>query len=319
MTSRNSSNDKEQQNSIEWRLYTNMLTTRLFEEALVRWEHEGKHSAQTFPSKGQEAIAVGTCLALEKGDDVIPSFRTRGAMIAMGVSVAEQIREFFHTPLAAGDARDAPHHASWPERGVMPGSTMIGGHLALAAGIALADQCDRAGNVSVAFFGDGTLGSGDLHETMHIAGMWRLPLILVCENNGWEMATPWSKVRKSRSLIPYAEPFGFVTRNVDGNDALDVYQAARWARGTASKGQPVFLDCFTFRLGLYSSHFGEVRLGIENDMAEWQKRDPLQRLGDWMIANGMAAANDLEELRQGEAKRVEDAFNEVKGEGSKQN
>ena len=241
MTSRNSSNDKDQRSSIEWRLYTNMLTTRLFEEALVRWEHEGKHSAQTFPSKGQEAIAVGTCLALEKGDDVIPSFRTRGAMIAMGVSVVEQLREFFHTPFAVGDARDAPHHASWPERGVMPGSTMIGGHLAMAAGIALADQCNRAGNVSVAFFGDGTLGSGDLYETMHIAGAWNLPLILVCENNGWEMATTWSKVRKTRSLIPYAEPFGFATRNVDGNDALDVYHAARWARATALGGQPVFL------------------------------------------------------------------------------
>ena len=192
MTSRNSSNDKDQRSSIEWRLYTNMLTTRMFEEALVRWEHEGKHSAQTFPSKGQEAIAVGTCLALEKGDDVIPSFRTRGAMIAMGVSVVEQLREFFHTPFAVGDARDAPHHASWPTRGVMPGSTMIGGHLAMAAGIALADQCNRAGNVSVAFFGDGTLGSGDLYETMHIAGAWNLPLILICENNGWEMATAWS-------------------------------------------------------------------------------------------------------------------------------
>jgi TPP-dependent pyruvate/acetoin dehydrogenase alpha subunit len=235
--------------SIEWRLYSHMLTTRIFEEALVRWEHEGKHSAQTFPSKGQEAIAVGTCLALEPGDDVMPSFRTRGAMIAMGVSVVEQIREFFHGPSAVGDARDAPHHAAWPERGVMPGSTMIGGHLAMAAGIALANQCDRAGNVSVAFFGDGTLGSGDLYETMHIAGMWNLPLILVCENNGWEMATPWSKVRKTRSLIPYAEPFGFAARNVDGNDALDVYQAARWARATALSGQPVFLDCFTFRLG----------------------------------------------------------------------
>lgn len=314
MTSRNSSNDKDQRNSIEWRLYTNMLTTRVFEEALVRWEHEGKHSAQTFPSKGQEAIAVGTCLALEKGDDVIPSFRTRGAMIAMGVSVVEQLREFFHTPFAVGDARDAPHHASWPERGVMPGSTMIGGHLAMAAGIALADQCDRAGNVSVAFFGDGTLGSGDLYETMHIAGAWNLPLILVCENNGWEMATAWSKVRKSRSLIPYAEPFGFATRNVDGNDALDVYHAARWARTTALGGQPVFLDCFTFRIGLYSSHFGEVRSSIEAELAEWETRDPLKRLGDWLIEHGAASAQDILKLRQEEEQRIEETFEQVAGE-----
>jgi TPP-dependent pyruvate/acetoin dehydrogenase alpha subunit len=300
--------------SLEWRLYHNMLVTRLFEEALIRWEHQGKIAAQTFPSKGQEAIAVGTCLALEQGDDVIPSFRTRGAMVAMGISVAEQLREFVHSPLAVGDSRDAPHHASWPERGVMPGSTMIGGHLAMAAGIALANQCDRAANVSVAFFGDGTLGSGDLHETMHISGAWKLPLILVCENNGWEMATPWAKVRKQRSLIPYAEPFGFAAREVDGNDALDVYHSARWARSTALSGQPVFLDCITFRLGLYSSHFGEVRQGIEADLAEAERRDPLNRMTEWLIEHGATSAQDLLKLRQEEEQRIEETFAQVAGE-----
>src|SRR5688572_20667350 len=291
-----------------------MLVTRLFEEALIRWEHEGKISAQTFPSKGQEAIAIGCCLALEKGDTVIPSFRTRGAMIGMGVTIAEQLREFVHSSLAAGDSRDAPHHSSWPERGVMPGSTMIGGHLAMAAGLALAMQNEKQGAVSVAFFGDGTLGSGDLHETMHIAGSWNLPLILVCENNGWEMATPWPKVRKTRSLIPYAEPFGFASRNVDGNDALDVYQSTRWARSTALAGQPVFLDCITFRIGLYSSHFGEVRPGIENDLAEWEKRDPLKRMAERLIDDNAATTDDLERLKRNEEKRLEETFNEVLAE-----
>ncbi|HEV8719189.1 MAG TPA: thiamine pyrophosphate-dependent dehydrogenase E1 component subunit alpha [Candidatus Binatia bacterium] len=304
----------DRENSLEWRLYHDMLVTRLFEEALIRWEHEGKISAQTFPSKGQEAIAIGCCLALEKGDTMIPSFRTRGAMIAMGVSITEQLREFVHSPLAAGDSRDAPHHSSWPERGVMPGSTMIGGHLAMAAGLALAMQNEKRGGVSVAFFGDGTLGSGDFHETMHIAGTWKLPLILVCENNGWEMSTPWPKVRKTRSLIPYAEPFGFATRNVDGNDALDVYQAARWARATALSGQPVFLDCFTYRVGLYSSHFGEVRPEIENELAEWAERDPLKRMVDWLIEHGAASTDDLERLRQEEEKRIEEEFKQVAAE-----
>lgn len=314
MTASTMATNIERSNSIEWRLYQSMLTTRLFEEALLRWEHEGKHGAQTFPSKGQEAVAIGTCLALEKGDDVIPSFRTRGAMVAMGISIEEQLREFLRTPLAVGDARDAPHHASWPERGVMPGSTMIGGHLAMAAGIALANQCDRVRNVSVAFFGDGTLGSGDLHETMHIAGAWSLPLILVCENNGWEMATHWSKVRRQRSLIPHAEPFGFASRQVDGNDALDVYHAARWARATALGGQPVFLDCLTFRLGLYSSHFGEVRPGVEKELADAEQRDPLKRLAQWLIDNGLAQADDFERLQRDEERRIEEALITVRSE-----
>jgi TPP-dependent pyruvate/acetoin dehydrogenase alpha subunit len=300
---------------IEWELYRHMLTTRLFEDALVHWEHEGKISAQTFPSKGQEAIAIGCCLALEKGDAVIPSFRTRGAIVGMGVGLDEQIREFLHSPMAAGDSRDAPHHASWPERGVMPGSTMIGGHLAMAAGLALAMQLEGKGEVALAFFGDGTLGSGDLHESMHIAGIWKLPLILVCENNGWEMATPWPKVRKTRSLIPYAEPFGFAARSVDGNDALDVYHSTRWARPTALSGQPVFLDCMTFRAGLYSSHFGEVRPGIEGELAEWEKRDPLNRMREWLIEHEMTSAAALEQLRQEEEQRIEEAFNSVRSEG----
>jgi len=307
--------DVEFEKRIEWRLYGSMLTTRVFEEALLRWEHEGKHAAQSFPSKGQEAIAAGCCAALEKGDDVIPSFRTRGAMIGMGISVEEQIREFLHTPSAAGDSRDAPHHASWPERGVMPGSTMIGGHLAMAAGIALANQCDRAANVAVAFFGDGTLGSGDLYETMHIAGAWKLPLILVCENNGWEMSTPYAKTRQQRSLVPYARPFGLAAREVDGNDALDVYQATRWARAVALNGQPVFLDCLTIRTGLYSSHFGEVRPGIADDLAEWEKRDPLKRMQLWLIENGLATQVDLERLQGEEEQRIEKAFTTVRGEG----
>ena len=299
---------------IELRLYRDMLRTRLFEDALIRWEHEGKIAAQTFPSRGQEAIAIGCCLALEKGDAVIPSFRTRGAMIGMGVSIADQLREFVHSPRAAGDSRDAPHHSSWPELGVMPGSTMIGGHLAMAAGLAWAMQFEKQSAVGVAFFGDGTLGSGDLHETMHMAGAWALPLILVCENNGWEMSTAWSKTRKSRSLIPYAEPFGLAARTVDGNDALEVYHSARWARATALAGQPVFLDCMTFRTGLYSSHFGEVRPGIEADLAEAERRDPLKRMADWLIAHESATADDLEQLRRDEDERLEETFVKVLAE-----
>ena len=305
-------NDRDDR--IEWRLYRKMLLVRLFEDALLRWEHEKKIAAQTFPSKGQEAIAIGCCLALEKGDAVVPSFRTRGAMIGMGVSIADQLREFVHSPLAAGDSRDAPHHSSWPDLGVMPGSTMIGGHLAMGAGLALAMQVDKQDSVGVAFFGDGTLGSGDLHETMHIAGAWGLPLILVCENNGWEMSTSWSKVRSTRSLIPYAEPFGLATRTVDGNDALDVYHSARWARATALAGKAVFLDCITFRTGLYSSHFGEVRPGIDNDLAEAERRDPLKRMADWLIGHGLASAETLERLRREEEQQLEAVFAQVAGE-----
>ena len=196
----------------------------------------------------------------------------------------------------------------------MPGSTMIGGHLAMAAGLAWAMQFEKQSAVSVAFFGDGTLGSGDLHETMHMTGAWGLPLILVCENNGWEMSTTWSKTRKTRSLIPYAEPFGLIGRTVDGNDALDVYHSARWARATALRGKSVFLDCMTFRTGLYSSHFGEVRPGAEADLAAAEQCDPLTRMREWLIAHGLATAKSLDELHVRETQQLAETFENVRSE-----
>jgi pyruvate dehydrogenase E1 component alpha subunit len=115
-------------------------------------------------------------------------------------------------------------------------------------------------------------------------------------------------------LIPYAEPFGFAARTVDGNDALDVYHSARWARATALGGQPVFLDCITFRTGLYSSHFGEVRPGIEDDLTEWATRDPLKRLADWLIQQCMASPGELDRLQREQEKEIDAAFDQVAAE-----
>jgi TPP-dependent pyruvate/acetoin dehydrogenase alpha subunit len=115
-------------------------------------------------------------------------------------------------------------------------------------------------------------------------------------------------------LIPYAEPVGFATRSVDGNDAWDVYHSARWARATALSGRPVFLDCITFRSGTYSSHFGETRPGIEKDLAEWERCDPLKRMAEWLIESGAASLAELERLGEEEEKRILEAFNQVSAE-----
>ena len=148
-------------------------------------------------------------------------------------------------------------------------------------------------------------------QTLHIAGNWRLPLLLVCENNGWEMASSWDNLRKHRSLIPYAEPFGFAARSVDGNDPLDVYHSTRWARETALVGQPVFLDCMTFRIGTYSSHFGETRPDIEREMEKWKARDPIVRMAEWLTSHDLASAGELERFGREEQERIESAFQQV--------
>jgi pyruvate dehydrogenase E1 component alpha subunit len=101
---------------------------------------------------------------------------------------------------------------------------------------------------------------------------------------------------------------------VDGNDAWDVYHSARWARATALAGQPVFLDCITFRSGTYSSHFGETRPGIAKDLSEWERRDPLKTMAAWLIASGATSAAELERVGQEEEKGIMEAFNQVAAE-----
>jgi TPP-dependent pyruvate/acetoin dehydrogenase alpha subunit len=282
---------------LAWLIYRDMLRTRLFEDRCVQCYQEGMVQGAVYPSGGQEAIGVGACHALEKGDWVIPSLRTRGAFFARGLSTVEQFRALLGSPKANNAFREPPHHSSSPEYGLVPGSAMIGGHLPVAAGLALSAKLDKRKAVALAFMGDGTLGAGDFYETANIAAVWKLPLIIVCENNRWQIMVPWYRVRVHEETVEYAQTFGLQARQVDGNDALDVYHSTRWAREQALSGQPVYLDCATFRTAIYSTHFGEPRRKKPPNILEWKKRDPVDRMAEWLLSHGIATTDRLSTLR----------------------
>jgi TPP-dependent pyruvate/acetoin dehydrogenase alpha subunit len=295
-------------------IYRDMLRTRLFEERCIRLFEEGKVKAAVYPSGGQEAIGVGACHALEKGDWVIPSLRTRGAFFARGLSTAEQFRALLGSPKAKNAFREPAHHLSSPELGLVPGSAMIGGHLPVAAGLALSAKLDKRASVAVAFMGDGSLGAGDVYETMNIAAIWKLPLIVVCENNQWQIMVPWTRVRKHQETTRYAEAFGLLARQVDGNDAFDVYHSTRWAREQALSGQPVYLDCATFRTSVYSTHFGEPRRKSPPDVGEWIKRDPIKRMAEWLLSHCLSSSGQIDALQDEVKTEVEESLKIVLNE-----
>ena len=150
------------------------------------------------------------------------------------------------------------------------------------------------------------------HSALTLAAVYNVPVILATVNNHWAISSFSGIAGAERATFAQrAVGYGVAGLRVDGNDALDVYHSARWARVTALGGQPVFLDCLTFRMGLYSSHFGEVRAGIENDFREWEKRDPIVRLEKWLIENNLTTADELARLQREEEQRIEATFLEV--------
>jgi TPP-dependent pyruvate/acetoin dehydrogenase alpha subunit len=294
-------------------LYRVMVRTRLFERFCMRIRAAGEVFGNTYPSLGQEALGAAG-LALAADDVVFPSYRSRPICFGKGASVIAHLRELVGGKGSALGGREVFHHAMFPESGIMPGSSMIGGWVPVAAGHALAQRFDRAEAVTVCCIGDGVLGAGDLHEALNMVGVWKLPFVLLVENNAYQVASRWDMVRTRRALAPYVEPYGFVVRPVDGNDAFDVYQSTLWARRMALAGQPAMLDCHTFRMGGYSSHFTVERKGAEEELAAWGRRDPIDLIATWLTGNAGILPRELDEVSEAEQSAIEDAFATVRAE-----
>jgi pyruvate dehydrogenase E1 component alpha subunit len=288
-----------------------MLRTRLFEEFSMRLKKEGAVLGNTYPCLGQEALGVAA-LALAPGDAVFPSYRSRAIVFGKGATAEQHFREMIGSPEAEQAGREVFHHAAFPGIGVMPSSSMIGGWAPTAAGYALTQQIERSANVTVCVIGDGSLGAGDLHEALNIVGVWKLPFVLMVENNGYQVSAAWSQVRAQRALAPYVQPYGFVTRPVDGNNPFDVFHSMAWARAEALAGRPAMLDCETYRMGGYSSHFGEPRTGIDGELAAWGARDPIAFVEAWLERHGGLSQRALAEIRAAEADAIAAAWEKAK-------
>ena len=269
--------------------YRMMLRVRLFEAFCIDLRKKNEVIGNTYPSLGQEATGVAA-LALEPQDVVFPSYRSRPIVFGKGITAEDHFIELVGGRDSLLEGREVFHHCSWPKKGLMPASSMIGGWAPMAAGYALAQQLDGEPGITMLCFGDGSFGAGDLHETLNLIGVWKLPVLLICENNGYQVSAPWNAMRVQRGMTPYVEPHGFECHEVDGNDADAVYEAALAARRTVASGKPVLLDCFTYRMGGYSSHFAEPRTGHEAEKAEWEKRDPIALARKRCLEGGMSAA-----------------------------
>lgn len=269
-----------------------MMLIRAFEAALSARADRGFQLL----SSGEEAVAVGLCAALEPQDALLSSGRAIAPALARGLDPGAVMAELIGRVGGPSRGKGGRGHLAQPAAGFFGAHAVVGGNLTIAAGAALAAQAQGRPDVVACVFGDGACGAGALHETLNIAALWKLPLVLVCDNNRLSVSTPVSQGLAPRRLSDLAAPFGILGVTVDGMDVLAVREAAAAlvVRARAGEG-PGFLECLSERFSSHSTATRETRSAAE--MAAARARCPIERLSRALVAEGVLAEAGLAALR----------------------
>jgi pyruvate dehydrogenase E1 component alpha subunit len=269
-------------------LYGRMVVVRRAEERLAKLFADGEVPGFLHLSIGQEAVPVGVCAALEPGDTVASTHRGHGHALAKGMPLEGFFAEILGRASGVCAGRGGSIHVADLRIGMLGANGIVGGGLALAAGSALAHQVKGRANVAVAFFGDGAMGEGALHECLNLARLWKLPLVFVCENNGWGEFSPLER-QFAASLAALGEAFGIAYQGADGTDVEAVAAAASERAGAARRGDgPQILECRTHRWrGHYEGDPQKYR--DPGNLDEARGRDPLAVAARRLAAQGIGA------------------------------
>ncbi|HEY3798151.1 MAG TPA: thiamine pyrophosphate-dependent dehydrogenase E1 component subunit alpha [Caulobacteraceae bacterium] len=276
-----------------------MKLIRAFEAALMA---RPDHGFQLL-SSGQEAVSVGVCAALSEGDRLLCSGRAIAPALARGLDPARLMAELLGRESGYAKGRGGRGHVAWPDGGFFGAHAVVGGNIAVAAGVAMAAQLEGAGRLVVCLFGDGACGAGALHETLNIAALWKLPLLFVCDNNQLSIATPVAEALAPARLADLAAPFGIPARTVDGMDVDAVAAAAAdLSVGARSGAGPAFLECVSERFATHSTATRETR--SPDQMATILARCPIAALEAALLASGDLAPADIAAMDAGVAAEV---------------
>jgi len=283
-------------------LYRMMKSIRLCEESLIEPILNGSIRCPVHLYSGEEAIATGVCAALDKDDYIFGNHRSHGHFLAKGGNMGALIAEIYGKEKGCSKGRGGSMHLIDPEHGVMGVVPIVAGTISLATGAALASQIAKNKRVTVSFFGDGATGEGVLYEMLNFAGLKKLPIIFVCENNLYSTHLPVNEIRVDSKISEIAKPFQIESITSDGNDVLGVYEITRSAvEKCRNNNGPFFLEFLTFRL---RGHVGpsDTIQGTKTDIRpqeqikEWKKKDPILRFRKQLLEDGILSDKELCEL-----------------------
>ena len=280
-------------------LYRQMLLIRRFEEKSAEMYALAKIAGFLHLYIGQEAIAVGTMAALQPDDYVISAYRDHGHCLARGSDPGRIMAEMFGKATGLCKGKGGSMHLVDVPRRFMGGYAIVGGHIPLATGLAFATKYQALDLVTVCFFGEGAIPSGQAHEALNLAALWKLPVIFVCENNRYGMGTPAERaIALYADVAETARSYGIMAERVDGMDVLAVRNVMRKvvAQVRADQG-PYFVEAMTYRfMGHSMSDPAHGHYRTKEEVEEYRKRDPLLLLKQTILAKNMGAETEFIQL-----------------------
>jgi len=297
-------------NEIALRALETMCRIRMFEETgKVRYNQNrlADNFLGAFHSYiGQEAVATGVCLALQKNDYVFSTHRGHGHAVARGIDLKKVMAELRGKVDGCSHGRGGSMHLFDTSLGFLGGNGIVGGGLPLALGTAYSAYYRGTDQVTVCFFGDGGASQGTFHEALNMAALWKLPVVFVCENNCYAVMTHVRETVCIPNVADRASAYGMPGCVADGNDVGDVYGRAEEAVGRARQGGgPTLLECKTYRIDSHCMMLPDIR--AEKEIAGWKEQDPIQRWEKHLVENNIAGKEECEKLRAKVAAEIEEA------------
>jgi 2-oxoisovalerate dehydrogenase E1 component subunit alpha len=290
-------------------MYYYMLLARSLDERMWLLNRQGK-APFVISCQGHEAIQIGAVLALEPGKDwFLPYYRDLGIMLAVGMTPREAMLQHFarrDDPNSGG--RQMPGHYGYHKLKIMTGSSPVATQLCHSVGIALAAKMRESGEVTLVCFGEGATSKGDWHESLNLAGIHDLPVIFMCENNQYAISVPVPKQVAGESVAARGQGYGFPGVEVDGMDALAVYEVVKEAADRARRGEgPTLIEAKTYRLTAHSSDDNDRTYRGREEVEEWRQKEPLPKFRQYLIDNGVATEEELAAIKARIDNEVNDA------------
>lgn len=276
-------------------MYYYMRLTRSLEERLVNLYRQTKVIGGLFRSLGQEADSVGSAYALDraKGDFLSPLIRNLGSMLVQGAKPLEILRQYMAKAESPTRGRELNIHYGDLERGFIGQISHLGDMVPVMAGVALSFKMRKQARVGLVYVGDGAMSTGTFHEGINFAAVQRLPLVIICENNGLSFSTPMRKQTAVKQLVDKAAAYGIPGERADGNDVLAVYGVTKPAVERARQGGGcTLIELVTYRRKGHAEHDNQSYQS-RAEIAEWEAKDPIDRCVRDYIAGGWATSAEL--------------------------